>query len=399
MNQSPSRIQSIDVFRALTMLLMIFVNDLWTLKGVPKWMEHSETFEDYMGLADIVFPCFLFIVGMSIPFAIQRRVEQGDSNIKIICHIGIRTIALLLMGIFTVNLGSFDPKLVGISEPVFEIIMVLGFFLCWNVYPGGKEKSKQYIYLALQVIGFIILIVLAYIYRSKLGSDGQVHWLRIKWWGILGLIGWAYGLTALIYLFFKTNILLIALAWLFFTIFNIAGHAGVFGMHSDLSPVELIPGNGAFQSFALAGLIGSLIILKYASSFLKKISLLFGLGTGMLLIGLFLHPLFIISKNLATPVWVFFSCSIAYFLFAFLHWLVDNKRKYSWFTIIKPAGTNTLTCYLIPYIIYSIFDLVAFRLPDNLVTGLPGLVKSLMFAFLIIGLTALLGKLHIRLRL
>ena len=308
MNHSSSRIQSIDVFRALTMLLMIFVNDLWTLKGVPNWMEHSKTFEDFMGLADVVFPCFLFIVGMSVPFAIQRRVEKGDSNFKIASHIGIRTFALLLMGIFTVNLGSLDAKLTGISEPVFEILMVLGFFLCWNVYPIGKEKRKQFISIGLQTLGFIVLIALAYIYRSKLGSDGQVHWLRIKWWGILGLIGWAYGLTALIYLFIKDNIILIAFAWLFFTAFNLAGHAGIFGMHSDISPIELIPGNGAFQSFALAGLIGSLVINYSPSFFLKRMSLLFGLGTGMLAIWFVFHHWFIISKNLATPVWIFFSC-------------------------------------------------------------------------------------------
>src|SRR5664279_4065733 len=157
MNTSSSRIQSIDVFRALTMLLMIFVNDLWTLKGVPKWMEHSQTFEDYMGLADTVFPCFLFIVGMSIPFAIKRRIDSGNTNLKIIIHIAIRTFALLIMGIFTVNLGSLDSKLTGISEPFFEILMVIGFFLCWNVYPK-QEKSSKYISATLQAVGFTVLI-------------------------------------------------------------------------------------------------------------------------------------------------------------------------------------------------------------------------------------------------
>jgi heparan-alpha-glucosaminide N-acetyltransferase len=398
MNQSGKRIQSIDVFRALTMFLMIFVNDLWTLKGVPKWMEHSETFEDFMGLADVVFPCFLFIVGMSIPFAIQRRIEKSDSNLKITIHIGIRTFALLLMGVFTVNLGSLDPKATGISEPLFEIFMVLGFFLCWNVYPK-RENLKRYIIIGLQALGIIVLIMLALLYRSKTANDGQVHWLRVKWWGILGLIGWAYGIAALIYLIVKNNILLIAVAWVFFTAFNIAGHAGVFGMHSDLSPVELFPGNGAFQSFALAGLMASLIISKYSLSFLKRTSLLCGLGTGMLLLGIFVHPWFIISKNLATPVWIFFSCSIAYFLFTFLHWLVDIKGQASWFNIIKQAGTNTLTCYLIPYIVYSVFELIMFRLPDSIVTGIAGLAKSLIFSLLIIGLTALLSKINIRLRL
>jgi heparan-alpha-glucosaminide N-acetyltransferase len=397
MNQTSTRIQSIDVFRALTMLLMIFVNDLWTLKGVPKWMEHSETFEDYMGLADIVFPCFLFIVGMSIPFAIQRRIEKADSKFKIITHICIRTFALLLMGIFTVNLGSIDPKAIGLSEPLFEIIMVIGFFLCWNVYPE-KENRKKYIIYGLQALGFIILLLLAFIYKSKAGSDGEVHWLRIKWWGILGLIGWAYGITSIIYLFVKNKILVLGFAWIIFTAFNIAGHTGAFGMHSSLSPVELIPGNGAFQSFALAGVMASVIIISY-SSFLKRTILFLNLGVIMALMGLLEHPYFIISKNLASPVWIAFTCSIAFFLFAFLHWLVDIKGKASWFNIIKPAGTNTLTCYLIPYVVYSIFEMVQFHLPDSLITGITGLIKSLIFTFMIIGITALLGKMSIKLRI
>ena len=58
-----SRIHSIDVFRALTMLLMIFVNDLWTLKDIPEWLGHKPADVDGIGLADVVFPAFLFIVG------------------------------------------------------------------------------------------------------------------------------------------------------------------------------------------------------------------------------------------------------------------------------------------------------------------------------------------------
>ena len=64
------RLASIDVFRALTMLLMIWVNDFWSLTGVPKWLQHASATEDYMGFSDVIFPLFLFIVGLSLPLAI-----------------------------------------------------------------------------------------------------------------------------------------------------------------------------------------------------------------------------------------------------------------------------------------------------------------------------------------
>lgn len=55
---------SIDMLRGLTMLLMVFVNDLWSVTDVPHFLEHFSHGEDGMGVADAVFPMFLFAMGM-----------------------------------------------------------------------------------------------------------------------------------------------------------------------------------------------------------------------------------------------------------------------------------------------------------------------------------------------
>jgi predicted acyltransferase len=81
------RITSIDILRALTMVLMIFVNDLWSLKNIPAWLEHVERGVDGIGLADVVFPAFLFIVGLSLPFAIDNRRKKGDSEWQLLMHL------------------------------------------------------------------------------------------------------------------------------------------------------------------------------------------------------------------------------------------------------------------------------------------------------------------------
>ena len=78
-----NRIASIDILRALTMYFMIFVNDLWTLEGIPEWLGHASRGEDRLGFADIIFPLFLFIVGLSIPFAVKARRKKGDSDLQI----------------------------------------------------------------------------------------------------------------------------------------------------------------------------------------------------------------------------------------------------------------------------------------------------------------------------
>ena len=70
----------IDLFRALTMFVMIFVNDFWKIHDVPHCLEHASRGEDFLGLADVVFPCFLFAIGLSIPFAIERRYSKGKTR-------------------------------------------------------------------------------------------------------------------------------------------------------------------------------------------------------------------------------------------------------------------------------------------------------------------------------
>jgi len=80
MKQLPKRLLSIDVLRALTMLLMIFVNDASSVGGIPAWLDHAKETEDALGFADVIFPAFLFIAGLSIPLAIKSRISKGDTT-------------------------------------------------------------------------------------------------------------------------------------------------------------------------------------------------------------------------------------------------------------------------------------------------------------------------------
>lgn len=135
---------AIDMLRALTMFTMIFVNDFWKVHDVPHWLEHAVYGEDFMGLADIVFPCFLFAVGMSIPYAIERRYAKGFSAESTLGHILSRTFALLVMGAFITNsefrLLPEAPYPIG----VYWFLMAIGFIGVWNQYPkpaSGTQKN------------------------------------------------------------------------------------------------------------------------------------------------------------------------------------------------------------------------------------------------------------------
>jgi heparan-alpha-glucosaminide N-acetyltransferase len=82
-----------------------------------------------------------------------------------------------------------------------------------------------------------------------------------------------------------------------------------------------------------------------------------------------------------------------------MHLLADKRGWYRWAGLIEPAGTMTLTCYLIPYFVYAIRALSGFTLPETWTTGGAGILKSLLFALLIIQLTGLLGKWKIKLKI
>src|SRR5437868_1069445 len=123
------RVASIDIVRALTMVLMIFVNDLGSLKNIPSWLEHVAPGVDGIGLADTVFPAFLFIVGLSLPFAVENRRKKGDTDWRLVKHVLTRTIALLVMGVFFVNGETFNGIATGIPDYLYQIFCCISFIL------------------------------------------------------------------------------------------------------------------------------------------------------------------------------------------------------------------------------------------------------------------------------
>lgn len=378
------------------MFLMIFVNDLWTLEGVPQWLEHSAAADDAMGFSDVIFPCFLFIVGLSIPFAIANRKSKGDTDITILMHIGERTFALLLMGFFTVNLENASDQML-ISKYVWEILMVIAFFLIWNLYPSGPEKKT--FYTLLKSAGYLILAGLAVIYKG--GDAEHITWMKTHWYGILGLIGWSYLLGATVYLFILDRTELIIIALLFFVVFNLADFAGALGFLDELKKTVWIVGSGSMPAFVMCGVLASVIYRKYSKTLAPNIFLvvLLALGIISLIYGFGTRPFWGISKIRATPSWVGICSGISFIAFALFYWLTDLQGKKNWAQILKPAGTSTLTCYLIPYLIYSIIALTGIGLPLVLRTGIVGIVKSLIFALLIVVITGIINRKGIKLKI
>ena len=386
---------AIDMLRGLTMFLMIFVNDFWTVGDVPHWLEHAATHEDAMGLADLVFPLFLFVVGLSIPYAIERRFQKLIPAEKTLGHILSRTFALLVMGVFIVNTEGRMAPWLGCGEWLFVLLMVLGFFLVWNAYPEQLKAGKWF-----RAAGIILLIGLAVTYRTEGGGL-----IRARWWGILGLIGWSYLFGAVAWLLCRRRTGALSLVWL-----------GLIGLNLLTTATRdgemLLDGGNLLQDFARALNLGNgssalmvvtgMLVAVQEKNFGREpggrkllyaalsVGILIGFGTAA-------HEDWIISKNIGTLPWCFYVAAIGIVLYTLLR-VLEEKGWNRWFAPFRPAGTATLTVYLIPYLYYSVSEALGLEAPAWL-AGPLGLVKCVAFAFLCIGTAWALGKAGVKIKI
>jgi len=389
------RVVSIDILRAVTMMLMIFVNDLGTLHNIPSWLEHVEPGVDGIGLADTVFPAFLFIVGLSLPFAIDNRRRKGDNQWELVKHVLTRSIALLVMGVFFVNGETLNTAAMRMQPHVYDTLCCISFILIWNLYP--KTFNKNIVYL-LKFIGVASLTTLAILYRGE--ENGVIERFRPQWWGILGLIGWSYLVAGLITVFAKNKFSIIISAWLFFCVISMAAKAGyVPGIILNFIP-ESISG-GTLAGLTMGGVLTSLIFQYFRAKENNKGLTLFYLAFSALLIILSIvtRPYWKLAKLGATPAWLFLCSAFTILAFVAIYWITDVYGKASWFKIIKPAGTDTLLCYLMPYFVYFLLTIFHIILPQAILSGGAGLLKSLVFAILCVVAAGRLNKLGIRLKL
>jgi predicted acyltransferase len=393
---SARRLRSIDVFRAVTMFFMIFVNDADSVKRIPEWIKHVSEFSDGLGFADTIFPAFLFIVGLSIPFALNKRIQAGESRSEIVAHILLRSLAVIVMGFFHVNLESYNKDTALLPASVWEILITLAFFLIWLDYKPSFSKNKKYI---LQATGIIILIAMAALYQG-VDSHDNVIWMRPHWWGILGLIGWAYLTCSLVYLFSNGKPKILITAFIFFLVYTTLRQTYVLEPVSGVLRYCWLLNGGSEVSFVMAGILIALLYSQSMNGSSRKFfMLMFITGIAMIGLGFLLRPFGGISKISGTPSWVGICTGINVFVFATLIYLVDVKGKANWFNIIKPAGTSTLTCYLIPYFLYSFMNGAHFKYPVVLAEGVGGLLRSFAIAFIVIFIAGWLQKRNLSLKI
>lgn len=368
---TPARQPGIDLLRGLTVAVMILVNQWAGVNGLPGWMKHMPADADAMSFVDMVFPAFLFIVGMSLPFALQARIDAAG-RLGALRHAAERCAALLVLGLFMVN-AEMAPA--GFNASAWLLAAFVGVFLVCGSVAGGPLLAWPW-----RAAGAVLLIGLAVVYPGGMG---------VHWWGILGLIGWAYGLAALLFIATppsaRLEVALAALplcvAWFALAAPHVGGG-----------------GHATHAGLVLAGMAAAVLLHgRDAPDRANRFALL--LAFLLLAAGFSLRPDWPLSKIHATPSWGLVCAGATLLLYLVLRPLADGAAGRAALAVLGDAARHPLLAYLIPFVLGGVTALVAWDWPASLSTGGAGIARGLVYLAWVLLLLKLFLRAGLRLRL
>lgn len=305
-----NRILSVDIFRGMTIVLMILVNTPGTWSAVYAPFRHAE-WHGYTP-TDLVFPFFLFIVGTSITFSYRNRNANATTYKKI----SIRTLKLIGLGLF---LGAFM-----LSFPFIKDFNNIRF-------PG-----------VLQRIGVV------YFFASIL-------FLNVNWKTLIGVAAALLLGYWLLMVFVPVNGMVSTLER---APNNLANWVDVkiFGPHNykaDYDPEGLLSTIPAIVS-SLLGIFTGLILLSKQE---KKATILMGIGGSMLIIGHLWGWFFPINKALWTSSFVLVTAGWANLILALIYYLTD-VRNIEFGSVFRYAGANAIVLYFLSSFISKLMGMI-----------------------------------------
>jgi hypothetical protein len=288
--------------------------------------------------------------------------------------------------------GGYNEKAMGISIGLWSLLFYLCVILVWNVY----ESNNRFLIIGLRSLGIIGLVILGLLYRG--GESGEVG-LTPQWWGILGLIGWAYFMGCIFYQVMQGNKWLLSFAMLCCLIWFAIAKSG--GDNPVIHWMDSQKGHAIHTSLVLCGMVLSLIFFDQKNTYPLTSRFIQGLALTALTatIAVILRPLYQISKIYATPSWAMYSAMICIFLFMILYWIIDVKKSHTWTKFFKPAATNPLLTYIIPYIILALLTTLNLGMPLSLRDGIIGILWSAVYAIAVMAFVVILNRWKIKLQL
>lgn len=323
------RFLSIDAFRGLTVAAMLLVNNPGSWSHVYPPLRHAA----WHGwtVTDLIFPFFLFIVGMVIPFSFGRRMREGTPPARLVPKILKRSAIIFFLGFLLNFFPSFDFSSVRIPGVLQRI--ALCYLVGSLVYLTTKSAGRV-------VFSFVFLA----------GYTALLRFVPVPGFGpgILEAVGNLPG---------------------FVDVKLLAGHL----LRPDFDPEGLLSTIPAVVTVLLGTMLGDW--MRSSRTIFRKTLGVFSTGIPLTAAGLLLHPYLPINKSLWTGSYVLFTAGMALIVFGVCFVLIDGLQWKRWAWPFLVIGSNPITVFVGSALLAKILLLI--KIPDggadsNLVAWLHG---------------------------
>ncbi len=319
-----TRLSSLDVFRGLVIAAMILVTDPGTYSHTFHQLRHA----DWNGATatDMIFPAFLFMVGVAIPFSFASRLDRQATRAALLLRILRRAAVLFLLGLAVNGFYQYEWQTLRIPGILQRIAVC--YLLCALAYLFTRHSPKR----------ATILVTLAFLTLA-------VYWAILKLAPVPG-IG-AGHLDS--YANFPAYI-----------------DRSVFGIN-HLWAYGTTPGRGVTYDpeglLATIPALFTMLIGILTGDWLRKppprpdagIALgLFLPGVALAIAGLALTPLLPLNKRILTPTFALFSTGIALIVFSILYFPIEVQRLRRGLTPLLVLGTNAILAFVLSSILTTL---------------------------------------------
>lgn len=338
------RLVSLDAFRGATIASMLLVNNPGSWNAVyPPLLHapwHGWTF------TDLIFPAFLWIMGVSLTLSTARRVESGADRAGLLRHVVQRA----------------------------AIIFALGLLL--NAFPFGLVPAHDFSLATLRLPGVLQRIALCFAAAGAIflftSWRGQLAWavaLLVGYWALLKLVPVpGHGADVLEP---QGN-----LAW-WIDSHLLAGHTWAGAPAAGFDPEGLLstlPAIATVQGGTLAG-----YWLRGARDAARTSAGLVGAGVALLAAGAAWDLVFPINKNLWTSSYVVFMAGWSALLFGIFHWLIDVRAWRGWAQPFVWYGMNALALFVLAGVVGRLLGLLRWTDAAGATVTLKGWLHSHLF--------------------
>jgi predicted acyltransferase len=335
--EQPKRLLSLDVFRGITIAGMVLVNNpgdwanIYPALGHAKWHGVTPT--------DLIFPFFLYIVGVAIYLSLTRRKERGDNQVKLLLQIFRRAAILFLLGLILQGFPYYDLSIIRIPGVLQRIAIV--YLFASLIFLKSSIKITT-----IFAFGLIIL-----------------YWIIMTFVPVPG-VGYANYEPS-------TNLG----AWLDRLVFT-TDH--LWRGSKTWDPEGLLSSIPAISSALFGVITGYWLSTKRETA--HKLTWMFVMANISMVAGIIWDMWFPINKGIWTSSYVLYANGMALHFLAMCYWFIDVKG-YTWWT--KPFivyGVNAITVFFLSGIMARLLTLIMVTGPEGNEVTLKTYLYSSYFA-------------------